>query len=115
MSSCSHIISASSTNDRCLPLQVLPGTRPDTWPQDAGLTEAMSRELEGLWDALSACIGKIEQGLGKQAVPQIEASAAAKILPPGAAQVQSLILAFLLKAARAPHLAWQSMGCAADA
>ena len=92
MHCCSCMKSASSINDSCHLLQVLPGTRPDTWPQDAGLTEAMSRELEGLWDALSACIAQIEQGLGKQAVPQIEASAAAKILPPGAAQVQSLTL-----------------------
>ena len=56
--------------------------------QDAAITAEMSKRLEPLWAALSATITQIEAKLPAHVDSSSEAtSAAASILPPGAAQV----------------------------
>lgn len=56
--------------------------------QDAAITAEMSKRLEPLWAALSATITQIEASLPAHVDSSSEAtSAAASILPPGAAQV----------------------------
>lgn len=56
--------------------------------QDAAITAEMSQRLEPLWAALSATITQIEANLPAHTDTSSEApSAAASILPPGAAQV----------------------------
>lgn len=56
--------------------------------QDAAITADMSKRLEPLWAALSATITQIEANLPAHVDSSSEAtSAAASILPPGAAQV----------------------------
>jgi len=56
--------------------------------QDAAITAEMSQRLEPLWAALSATITQIEANLPAHVDTSSEApSAAASILPPGAAQV----------------------------
>ena len=55
--------------------------------QDAAITAEMSKRLEPLWAALSATITQIEAKLPAHVDSSSEAtSAAASILPPGAAQ-----------------------------
>ena len=56
--------------------------------QDAAITAEMSKRLEPLWAALSATITQIEASLPAHVDSSSEAtSAAASILPPGAAKV----------------------------
>lgn len=56
--------------------------------QDAAITAEMSKRLEPLWAALSATVTQIEANLPAHVDTSSEAtSAAASILPPGAAQV----------------------------
>lgn len=58
--------------------------------QDAAITTEMSKRLEPLWAALSATITQIEAKLPAHVDNSSEAtSAAASILPPGAAQVST--------------------------
>lgn len=56
--------------------------------QDAVLMERIASELEALWAELSECISQIEAGLASTSATRLEANAAARVLPPGAAQVQ---------------------------
>ena len=67
-------------------LQPQPQEQPDE--QDIAITAEMSRQLEPLWAALSTTITQIEAALPAHVDTSSEApSAAATILPPGAAQV----------------------------
>ena len=69
-------------------LLLQPGEQLDE--QDAVITAEMSKRLEPLWAALSATITQIEANLPAHVDSSSEAnSAAASILPPGAAQVSS--------------------------
>ncbi|KAA6422593.1 MAG: ubiquitin- UPL1 [Trebouxia sp. A1-2] len=65
--------------------------------QDSAITAEMSQRLEPLWAALSATITQIEANLPAHTDTSSEApSAAASILPPGAAQVLPLVEAFFV-------------------
>ncbi|DBB00800.1 TPA: hypothetical protein ACH3X1_000730 [Trebouxia sp. C0004] len=65
--------------------------------QDAAITAEMSQRLDPLWAALSATITQIEANLPAHTDTSSEApSAAASILPPGAAQVLPLVEAFFV-------------------
>ena len=70
----------------CLLLLLQPKEQPDE--QDAAITAEIAKRLEPLWAALSATITQIEANLPAHVGTGSEApSAAASILPPGAAQV----------------------------
>lgn len=60
------------------------------------IIEQVAFQLDPLWTALSSVIGEIEKKIRHSAEAQIEANAAAKILPPGAAQILPLVESFFV-------------------
>lgn len=79
----------------CCTLLVLLQPKEQQDEQDAAITAEMSKRLEPLWAALSATITQIEASLPAHVDNSSEAtSAAASILPPGAAQVSAFLLQF---------------------
>ena len=57
--------------------------------QDVAALDSIARQLADLWQALSCCITQIEAGM--QTSDSAQGDGAARVLPPGAAQVRQLL------------------------